>query len=74
MSATLNTLREVEKTVLQAGRDAAAKGDADGAAKYFTAVKACGTALDKQENTVVLIRLGQSFQRDADRENQGANP
>jgi hypothetical protein len=71
MSATLNALRELVKAVMQAGRDAASKGDIDRASKCFTAVKACGTAFDKQENLVMLIRLGQSFQRDADRELRG---
>ena len=71
MSSTLNALRELAKAVEQSGRDAAAKGDTDRAGKCFAAVKACGTAMDKQENLVAVIRLGQSFQRDADRELRG---
>lgn len=68
VSGVINALRQTATATVRAAHEAAAKGDKETARKYLEAVKNCGQALDKPDRLNVLIILGQSMQRDADRE------
>jgi hypothetical protein len=54
--------------VAQAGRDAAAKGDAEQARKYFLSLKQCGTALDRPDSLSLVQLVGRAFKKMADTE------
>ena len=68
MMSHLDSLKQLAAAVAQAGRDAASKGDAVQARKYFTSLKQCGAALDSS-NSLALVRLvGQAINKRADTE------
>ena len=58
----------METGVLQAGRDAAGKGDAAQARKNFTAVKQYGSALDSPDCLLLVQQVGQVLKAMADAE------
>ena len=68
MAAQLDSLKRLAATVAQAGRDAASKGDAAQARKYFTSLKQCGKALDSADYSSLVQIVGQSLQKKADAE------
>jgi hypothetical protein len=63
VQAQLAALRKLAGAVTQAGRDAAAKQDLDGARKYFTALQQCGQALDAQDAMLIVKLVGQALQK-----------
>lgn len=68
MFSQLDSLKQLAAAVAQAGRDAASKGDATQARKYFISLKQCGAALDTL-NSLALVRLvGQGIKKRADTE------
>lgn len=65
MMSQLDLLKQVAAAVVQAGQDAAAKGDTAQARKYFTSLEQCGAALDGT-NCLKLVQLvGQGFEKRA---------
>jgi hypothetical protein len=68
MIAQLNSFKQLAAAVAQAGRDAAAKGDTAAARKDFTAVKACGMALDNPKCLTLVQLVGQALKKSADME------
>jgi major membrane immunogen (membrane-anchored lipoprotein) len=68
MTAQLDSFKQLAATVTQAGRDAASKGDAAQARKYFTSLKQCGKALDGPDCSSLVQLVGQSLQNRADTE------
>ena len=64
----LDSLKQLAAAVVQAGRDAAAKGDLTQARKYFTSLKQFGTALDSPDYTRIVQLVGQAFGKMADKE------
>jgi hypothetical protein len=52
----------------QCGRDAASKGDAAQARKYFTSLKQCGAALDSPDCQRMVQLSGQALKKAADTE------
>ena len=68
MRTQLASLKQAAAAVVQAGRDAAAKGDTVQARKCFMSLKQCGTALNST-NCLLLVQLvGQGFEKRADEE------
>lgn len=68
MMSQLDSLKHLAAAVTQAGRDAASKGDAAQARKYFTSVKRCGTALDSPDCLSIAQLVGQALKNMADTE------
>jgi hypothetical protein len=64
----LGTIRDVTKAVIQAGVDAAGKGDSAKARKYFESVKQFATALDSPEHLKIVELAGRGIQKMADAE------
>jgi hypothetical protein len=60
--------KQLAAAVAQAGRDAASKGDAAQARKYFTSLKQCGTALDSPDRLSLVQFVGQAFKKMSDKE------
>lgn len=56
-------LKELGRAIADAGRDAAAKGDATQARKYFFALKQCGAALESPDCLLIVQAVGKSFQK-----------
>jgi len=68
MTSQIASLKQLAQAVVQAGRDAAAKGDAAQARKYFASLKQFGTALESP-NCMLLVQLvGKAFVKMADAE------
>jgi hypothetical protein len=59
----LTALRELARTVAQAGRDAAAKNDVPAARKHFAAIQQCGQALDSPDSMLIVNLVGQALQK-----------
>jgi hypothetical protein len=68
MMPQIAALKAVGAAVAQAGRDAAAKGDAAQARKHFTSLRQCGTALDSPECLLMIQLVGKAFKKMADAE------
>ena len=68
MVPQLASLKQLAAPVIQAGRDAAAKGDLTQARKYFTSLKQFGAALDSPDYTRIVQLVGQAFGQMADKE------
>jgi hypothetical protein len=68
MTAQLDSFRQLAAAVAQAGRDAASKGDAAQARKYFASLKQCGKALESPNCSSLVQIVGQSLQKKADTE------
>ena len=68
MTAQLALLKQLAAAVTQAGQDAASKGDAAQARKYFTSLKQCGTALASPECLSLVQLVGQGFIKKVDTE------
>jgi hypothetical protein len=68
MVPQLASLKQLAAAVIQAGRDAAAKGDLTQARKYFTSLKQFGAALDSPDYTRIVQLVGQAFGQMADKE------
>jgi hypothetical protein len=64
----VSRLKDVYREVLEAGRNAAAKGDAAEARREFMALKRCGEALDSQDFSLMVRAVGQAFKKTADEE------
>ncbi len=62
MSRDLDTMKEVAKVTLQAGLDAASRGEAALARRHFAAVKECGVALASPGSLLAVQLLGQALQ------------
>ena len=71
-SAELNTqldvFKQLGRAAIQAGLDAAAKGDPAQARKCFTALKQCGAALAGPDSSRLVQLVGQSLTKRADTE------
>ena len=61
----VDSLKQLAAAVAQAGREAAAKGDAAQARKHFTALKECGAALDTSDSLALVQIVGQGFKKRA---------
>jgi major membrane immunogen (membrane-anchored lipoprotein) len=68
LSAQFNSLRELTAVVLQAGHDAASKGDTAQARKCFTSLKQCGTVLGGSDHLQLVQLFGQSLKQKAEAE------
>ena len=70
MMSQLDVFKKLAAAVAQAGRDAASKGDAAQARKYFTSLKRCGMALDQPGclRLRLLQLVGQALGKMADAE------
>jgi hypothetical protein len=68
LMAQLDSFKQLAAAVIQAGQDAAAKGDPARARKDFTALKQCGAALDGQGAVRLVQLVGQSLKKRADAE------
>jgi len=68
MLPQLASLKQLAAAVIQAGREAAAKGDLTQARKYFTASKQFGAALDSPDYTHIVQLVGQAIGKMADTE------
>ena len=58
----LDSLKQLARAVVQAGDDAADKGDIAQARKCFTSLEQCGDALDTSSGRMVKL-VGQAFQK-----------
>ena len=68
MLPQVESLKQLAAAVAQAGRDAAANGDAAQARNHFTALKECGAALDTPDSLALVRIVGQGLKRRADAE------
>jgi hypothetical protein len=68
MMPQIASLKQLAQAVVQAGHDAAAKGDAVQARKDFTSLKQFGTALEGPESMLLVQLVGKSFVKMADTE------
>ena len=68
MLPQISSLKQLAAAVAQAGRDAASKGDAAQARKYFTSLKQSGTALDSPDRLLLVQLVGKAFKKMADAE------
>jgi hypothetical protein len=68
MMPQLDAMKQLAAAVAQAGRDAASKGDATQAQKYFTSLKQCGTALDSPDSLRLVQLVGQALKKMSDKE------
>ena len=68
LTAQLDSFKQLAAAVRQAGSDAASKGDAAQARKYFTSLKQCGTALASPDYLSLVQLVGQGFIKKADTE------
>ena len=59
----LAALKKLAGAVVQAGRDAVAKKDTDGARKHFAALQQCGQALASPDSMVIVQLVGQGLQK-----------
>jgi hypothetical protein len=62
------TIRDLTKGVLQAGNDAAGKGDSAKARKYFESVKQFGGALESPEHLKIVELAGRGIKQMAETE------
>jgi hypothetical protein len=63
VQAQLAELKKLAGAVVQAGRDAAAKKDLDGARKHFAAVQQCGQALASPDSMLIVQLVGKALQK-----------
>ena len=68
MLPQISSLKALAGAVAQAGRDAAAKGDAAQARKHFTSLQQCGTALESPDCLSLVQLVGKAFKKMADTE------
>ncbi len=68
MMSQMASLKQLAQAVVQAGHDAASKGDATQARKYFTSLKQCGTALESPDCMQLVQLVGKAFGKMADSE------
>jgi hypothetical protein len=68
VGAQLDMMKKLARAVVQAGHDAASKGDSATARTCFTSFKQCGTALDSPECLQLVRFVGQAFKKLADQE------
>lgn len=68
MMSQMASLKQLAQAVAQAGRDAASKGDAAQARKYFTSIKQCGTALESPDCMLLVQLVGKTFVKMSDAE------
>jgi len=68
MMSQLDELKRLAGAVAQAGREAAAKGNATQARKYFVALRQCGTALDSSDRMRLVQLVGQGMKKAAEAE------
>ena len=68
MMSQIASLKQLAQAVVQAGHDAASKGDAAQARKYFTSLKECGTALESPDCLQLIQLIGKAFVKMSDDE------
>ena len=68
MMAQIASLKQLAQAVVQAGHDAASKGDAAQARKYLTSLKQCGTALESPDCMQLVQLVGKAFEKMSDTE------
>ena len=68
LTAQLDSFKRLAAAVAQAGRDAASKGDAATAKKYFTSLKQCGTALESPDCLQLVKLVGKAIEKMSDKE------
>ena len=68
VGAQLDVMKKLARAVVQAGHDAASKGDSATARKCFTSLKQCGTVLDSPDCLQLVRFVGQAFKKLADQE------
>jgi hypothetical protein len=68
MMSQIASLKLLAQAVVQAGHDAASKGDANQARKYFTSLKQCGTALESPDCMQLVQLVGKAFVKMSDTE------
>jgi hypothetical protein len=68
MMPQLRSLKQLAQAVVQAGHDAASKGDATQARKYFTSLKQFGTALEGPDCMQLVQLFGKTFVKMSDAE------
>ena len=71
MMPQVDSLKQLAAAVAQAGRDAAAKGDAR---KHFVALKECGAALDTSDSLALVRLVGQGMKKRAETEMSKLTP
>ena len=74
MMPQVDSLKQLAAAVAQAGRDAAAKGDAAQARKHFAALKKCGAALDTSDSLALVRLVGQGMKKRAEAEMSKLTP
>jgi hypothetical protein len=68
LTPQLSAMRELAKAVVQAGRDAAGKGDSVQTRKYLESVKQFGAAIDSPEHLKIVELVGRAIKQMADTE------
>ncbi len=68
MMSQIASLKQLAQAVVQAGHDAASKGDTTQARKCFTSLKQCATALESPECIQLVQHVGKAFVKMADTE------
>ena len=68
LTAQLDSFKRLAAAVAQGGRDAASKGDAAAAEKYFTSLKHCGTALESPDCLQLVQLVGKAIEKMSDKE------
>lgn len=62
MASEVGSLNALLVAAMQAGDDAAAKGDTTQARKYFTALQQCGAVLASPQYPIIVQPIGQAFE------------
>ncbi len=62
MASEVGLLNALLVAAMQAGDDAAAKGDTTQARKYFTALQQCGAVLASPQYPIIVQPIGQAFE------------
>jgi hypothetical protein len=68
LTPQLSAIRDLAKSVVQSGRDAAVKGDSAQARKYFESVKQFGAAIESPEHLKIVELVGRAVKQMADME------
>ena len=68
ITSQISSLKQLAQAVMQAGRDAAAKGDTAQARKYFTSLQDFGAAVGGSDSMLIVQLVGKAIQKMGDTE------
>ena len=68
ITSQISSLKQLAQAVMQAGRDAAAKGDTAQARKYFTSLQDFGAAVGGSDSMLIVQLVGKAIRKMGDTE------